>query len=120
MYKSFDILYDCSPDSVCSSTLIDLVSTSYIEQPLGGSIDSAFWYVDGDLIASLDESTSFITQFEQGFHTIDLIVSTEYDCYSSNINTDSIFVVDIPISYFNVLNDTLCPRRVKSNIIKCF
>ena len=106
---SFDILYDCSPDSVCSSTLIDLVSTSYIEQPLGGSIDSAFWYVDGDLIASLDESTSFITQFEQGFHTIDLIVSTEYDCYSSNINTDSIFVVDIPISYFNVLNDTLCP-----------
>ena len=106
---NFDILYDCAPDSVCSSTLIDFLSTSTVETSLGGNIDSAFWYVDGILEASLDEDNPFVTQFDQGFHTIDLIVLTEYGCSSLQLYTDSINVVDIPSADFNVLNDTLCP-----------
>ena len=106
---SFDILYDCAPDSVCSSTLIDFLSTSIVDASLGGNIDSAFWYVDGVLEASLDEDNPFVTQFNQGFHTIDLIVLTEYGCSSLQLYTDSINVVDIPTADFNVLNDTLCP-----------
>ena len=100
-----EVLYDCFPEPGCSNEISSFNSLSILDS-LGGSLDSALWYIDFNLEESLIETDTFDNIFSSGQYNVELTVISNYNC----IDTDSVIIdiVDIPISNFSLSNDTIC------------
>jgi hypothetical protein len=76
-------------------------------QPLGGTIDSAYWFIDNILDSTLNENEIYNQIFNNGEYTIGLEVETEFGCKSST-SYDTINVVDIPIADIEISDTIIC------------